>query len=60
MSIAPNGSGDAGTAKTIVGLKTKSTYETDLGWLFGSDDTNPWKIDANKNGGLPYLYYQDQ
>jgi hypothetical protein len=62
MSIAPNGSGGNGgdADKTIVELKTKSTYETDLSWKFGSDDSNPWKIDANKNGGLPYLYYQDQ
>jgi hypothetical protein len=61
MTITPNGSsGNGGDAdKTIVELKTQSTY-TGLGWLFGSDDSNPWKIDANKNGGLPYLYYQDQ
>jgi hypothetical protein len=61
MSIAPNGSsGNGGDAdKTIVELKTQSTY-TGLGWLFGNNASNPWKIDANKNGGLPYLYYQDQ
>jgi hypothetical protein len=60
MTITPNGSsGNGGTDKTDAELKTQSTY-TGLGWLFGNNDSSPWKIDANKNGGLPYLYYQDQ
>jgi hypothetical protein len=53
-----------GTDKTQIELKTRSTYENDeasggLGWKFGDDDDNPWKIDPNKNNGYPYLYWQD-
>ncbi|MDR0746521.1 MAG: hypothetical protein LBE89_01370, partial [Helicobacteraceae bacterium] len=68
MSITPNGSGNAGTTKTIVELKTQSTYESvisgdglgGLGWKFGNDALNPWRIDANKNDGLPYLYWENR
>jgi hypothetical protein len=57
-----------GTSKSIVELTSQSTYESaingdglgGLGWKFGSDASNPWKIDANKNGGLPYLYWEDR
>jgi hypothetical protein len=43
-------------------LETRSTYENDingdglggLGWKFGDDNDNPWKI----NGSYPYLYWQ--
>ncbi|MDR2099380.1 MAG: hypothetical protein LBP40_00960 [Campylobacteraceae bacterium] len=31
-----------------------------LGWQFGDDDDNPWKWNADKNGGYPYLYWQEQ
>ncbi|MDR1452023.1 MAG: hypothetical protein LBI57_06835 [Helicobacteraceae bacterium] len=48
-----------GVSKTSVELKTRSTYEADLGWQFGDDDDNPWKIDSSKNNGYPYLYWQD-
>jgi hypothetical protein len=64
MSIAPSGSyGDAGTDKTDTELKTQTTYSNatasgGLGWLFGNDDLNPWKIEAGKNNGYPYLYWQ--
>jgi hypothetical protein len=46
-----------GISKTENGLKTKSTYEA-MSWKFGNDDINPWKIDKVKNGGFPYLYWQ--
>ncbi|MDR0747045.1 MAG: hypothetical protein LBE89_04040 [Helicobacteraceae bacterium] len=54
-----------GTSKTMPELKTQSTYSSQvdgggLGWKFGNDVLNPWKIDANKNNGYPYLYYQDR
>jgi hypothetical protein len=57
-----------GTPKSIDELTSQSTYESaingdgngGLGWLFGSDSSSPWKIDANKNNGYPYLYYQDR
>jgi hypothetical protein len=59
--------GYAGTSKTITQLRTKGTYSGavngnglgGLGWKFGNDDNNPWKIDAAKNNGLPYLYWID-
>jgi hypothetical protein len=38
---------------------SKETYEVGLGWKFGNDNANPWKIDTTKNYGLPYLYWQD-
>jgi hypothetical protein len=55
---------DEGTEKTITELQTQTTY-TDaiadggtggLGWLFGSDDDNPWKMPGV--AGLPILYWQ--
>jgi hypothetical protein len=57
-----------GTSKTMPELKTQSTYSSQvngdglggLGWKFGNDASNPWKIDANKNGGLPYLYWENR
>jgi hypothetical protein len=48
-----------GIGKSLADFKAKSTYETDLGWSFGDNDTSPWKIDENKNNGLPYLYWQE-
>jgi hypothetical protein len=47
-----------GTSKTDSDLKSQSTYESDLGWRFGNNDANPWKINSDKNGGFPYLYWQ--
>jgi hypothetical protein len=52
-----------GANKTIDELKTQTTYSDaigsgGLGWKFGNDNLNPWKIDANKNNGYPYLYWQ--
>jgi hypothetical protein len=58
MSITGSTGYDAGTDKSGTELTTQSTYET-LGWSFGDDDDNPWKIDADKNNGLPYLYWQE-
>ncbi|MDR0747630.1 MAG: hypothetical protein LBE89_07045, partial [Helicobacteraceae bacterium] len=60
MIVSGTVSGNAGAAKSDADFKTRSTYETGLGWKFGNNALNPWKIDANKNGGLPYLYYQDR
>jgi hypothetical protein len=56
-----------GTDKTQIELKTQATYFDavngdglgGLGFKFGDDDDNPWKIDPNKNNGYPYLYWQD-
>ncbi|MDR1460794.1 MAG: hypothetical protein LBI78_04045 [Campylobacteraceae bacterium] len=49
---------DNGEGKSEAELKTKSTYQS-LGWGFGDDNANPWKIDANKNNGFPYFYWQE-
>jgi hypothetical protein len=49
----------SGIGKDDSEFVSKETYEVGLGWRFGNDDTNPWKIDENKNYGLPYLYWQD-
>jgi hypothetical protein len=62
--VGDDGSGTNGVSKTITELKTQSTYSnatTDggFGWKFGNNDDNPWKIDANKNNGYPYLYWQE-
>ena len=40
-----------------VEVKTRSTYEDDLGWKFGNDDDNPWKWD-DPEYPLPVLYWQ--
>jgi hypothetical protein len=56
-----------GIGKSLDELKTQSTYDSaingnglgGLGWSFGDNDDNPWKWDANKNNGLPYLYWQE-
>jgi len=53
-----------GTDKTDVQLKTQTTYSGDingdglggLGWRFGNDANNPWKMPAG--GGYPILYWQ--
>jgi hypothetical protein len=61
-SFTDNGNpANHGTDKTELELKTKATYSnaTDaggLGWLFGNDDNNPWKIDENES--YPYLYWE--
>lgn len=47
-----------GTDKTMDELKTQAVYES-LGWRFGDDNDNPWKIDEAKNNGLPYFYWQE-
>jgi hypothetical protein len=52
--------GNAGTSKTITDLTTQSTYSSGLGWNFGNDENNPWKIDPYKNNGLPYLYWENR
>ncbi|MDR2033470.1 MAG: hypothetical protein LBP89_02425 [Helicobacteraceae bacterium] len=48
-----------GTDKDDNDLKSQSTYESDLGWLFDEgNDANPWVWGAF--GGYPYptLYWQ--
>ena len=50
-----------GISKTDVELKMQSTYSDSnslggLGWKFGNDDDNPWKMPAG--GGYPILYWQ--
>ena len=53
-----------GVDKTDVQLRMQSTYSGaingdglgGLGWRFGSDDDNPWKMPAA--GGYPILYWQ--
>ncbi|MDR0747576.1 MAG: hypothetical protein LBE89_06775, partial [Helicobacteraceae bacterium] len=60
MTVIGTVSGNAGAAKSDADFKTRSTYETGLGWKFGNDVLNPWKIDANKNDGYPYLYWENR
>jgi hypothetical protein len=63
-----NGNGNAGTDKTATELRTQSTYSDPvngdglggLGWKFGNDEANPWKMDPTKNDGLPYLYWENR
>ena len=58
------GSSYHGVSKTDAQLKTQSTYSGainsdglgGLGWKFGSDDDNPWKMPSG--GGYPILYWQ--
>jgi hypothetical protein len=65
-SIVPE-SAENGKDKAIVELQDQNTYEDaingdglgGLGWKFGDNDTHPWKIDASKNNGYPYLYWQE-
>jgi len=53
-----------GTGKTLAQLQAQSTYADPvngdglggLGWAFGNDDANPWKMPAS--GGYPTLYWQ--
>jgi hypothetical protein len=53
-----------GINKTERALKTRSTYEIavkgnglgGLGWLFGNNDSRPWKMPLS--GGYPILYWQ--
>jgi hypothetical protein len=42
-------------------FKLQSTYSIGLGWQFGNDDENPWKIDPSGiiNDGYPYLYWRE-
>jgi hypothetical protein len=47
-----------GVGRSEANLKFQLTYES-LGWGFGYDNANPWKIDANKNNGFPYLYWEE-
>jgi hypothetical protein len=44
-----------GSSRTLEALQKQSTYEG-IGWKFGNDDKNPWKMPADK--GLPILYWQ--
>jgi hypothetical protein len=65
MTVTGTTAGSAGTSKTDAELKTQATYSDaingdglgGLGWKFGNDDDNPWKID--EGNGYPYLYWQD-
>jgi hypothetical protein len=50
---------NTGIGKADSQFKSQSTYSNALGWKFGNSDANPWKIDANKNGGYPYLYWEE-
>jgi hypothetical protein len=50
-----------GTDKTDTELKTESTYSADtsangLGWKFGNDNENPWKMPEGSD--YPLLYWQ--
>jgi hypothetical protein len=62
MTVTGKGTGgnNAGTDKTITQLKIQANYANSLGWNFGDNDTNPWKIDPYKNDGLPYLYWENR
>jgi hypothetical protein len=61
--ITPSSIVTADALKDDAEFKVKETYSKTvelggLGWGFGDDDENPWKIDRNKNDGYPYLYWQ--
>jgi uncharacterized repeat protein (TIGR02543 family) len=68
MTVTGPTDGYAGTDKTATELRTQSTYSDPingdglggLGWKFGNDEDNPWKIDPTKNDGLPYLYWENR
>jgi uncharacterized repeat protein (TIGR02543 family) len=68
MTVTGTTNGYAGTDKTATELRTQSTYSDPingdglggLGWKFGNDDDNPWKMDPTKNDGLPYLYWENR
>ena len=53
-----------GVGKTLTQLKQQSTYSGTIigdgvggiGWKFGNDDDNPWKMPSG--GGYPILYRQ--
>jgi hypothetical protein len=54
-----------GIDKTIDQFKMQEIYSNatvsnGLGWKFGNDDDNPWKIDPDKDqhNGYPYFYWQ--
>jgi len=55
-----------GVSRTDVQLRTQSTYSDavsgngggGLGWKFGSDNNNPWKMPVG--GGYPILYWQQE
>jgi hypothetical protein len=61
MTITTTGTGTttietgdlAGTPKSLDDLKNQSTYTT-LGWKFGNDSENPWKMGST----FPILYYE--
>ncbi|MDR1975365.1 MAG: InlB B-repeat-containing protein, partial [Campylobacteraceae bacterium] len=60
-----DGNKHSGIGKTDDAFKLQTTYSNiptngGLGWKFGDNDTNPWKIDPYKNGGLPYLYWENR
>jgi hypothetical protein len=51
------GTGDyAGTLKNLSYLQTQSTYQN-LGWKFGNNADNPWKMTGSATG-FPVLYYE--
>jgi hypothetical protein len=45
----------ANSSRTLEELQKQSTYEG-IGWKFGNDDKNPWKIPDDE--GFPILYLQ--
>ncbi|MDR2400578.1 MAG: hypothetical protein LBD73_02875, partial [Deferribacteraceae bacterium] len=55
--ITPDIDNVNGLNKTIKELKKQSTYSNGLGWLFGNNADNPWKMPAG--GGYPILYWQE-
>jgi hypothetical protein len=56
---APKNSAGAldGEDRTSDDFKTQITYETGLGWAFGSNASHPWKM--GEDGGYPCLYWED-
>jgi hypothetical protein len=49
--------GDSGVGKGAAALQNSATYES-LGWLFGDDDTHPWKMPTDSEYKYPILYWQ--
>ena len=57
-TLLPDGTFDGGNGTDITTMQTKDieTYKTTLGWQFGNNETNPWKMGAN---GYPVFFWQE-
>jgi hypothetical protein len=62
FSDLSNGNGYSGVEKSDNDFLLKNTYEnrSGLGWVFGSDNDNPWVWNAFEDYPYPTLYWQTQ